>query len=131
MGTLVQADVGIDTAMAVLQDRRRDVVDAARERGVKAGSLRLRMFRPFPEGVLRGYLEGRQRVGILDRDISLGHGGVLWSEIRGVIPSETVVQNYIVGLGGGDIRPQHIEDMLTDLMKREGADLPEIVEVGS
>jgi len=31
----------------------RAAVDAARERGERVGSLRVRMFRPFPERVLR------------------------------------------------------------------------------
>jgi pyruvate/2-oxoacid:ferredoxin oxidoreductase alpha subunit len=107
----------------------RRVVDAARKRGIKLGSLRVRMFRPFPEKQLRELLRGCRRVGVLDRDISLGHGGVLWSELRGTVPDGCVVQNYILGLGGGDIRPANIEEVLEDLCERSKADEPKLMEI--
>ncbi|MFH0946760.1 MAG: pyruvate ferredoxin oxidoreductase, partial [Planctomycetota bacterium] len=90
------------------------VVDLARERGIKVGGLRVRMFRPNPEKLIREALSNCTRIGILDRDISLGHGGILWSELRGAAPRNALVQNYMVGLGGGDIRPNHIMKLLDD-----------------
>ena len=107
----------------------RVAVDAARERGVKAGSLRVRMFRPFPEQALVDSLAGIPRVAVLDRDISLGFGGVLWGELRGALPREQLVQNYVLGLGGGDIRPEHLEAILADVAARERAEAPVIREV--
>jgi pyruvate/2-oxoacid:ferredoxin oxidoreductase alpha subunit len=107
----------------------RVAVDEARERGVRVGALRVRMFRPFPERLLREALAGARRVGVIDRDISLGHGGVLWSETRGTVPAGCVVQNYIIGLGGGDIRPQHIAEMLEDLASRDESREPQIMEI--
>ncbi len=104
------------------------VVDSVRERGIKAGALRVRMFRPFPEDLLRSWLRGRLRVAVLDRDISLGLGGILWSELRGLVEG-AIVQNYILGLGGGDIRPADIEKLLDDLLARESAGEPALVEV--
>ncbi len=104
------------------------VVDAARARGIKLGALRVRMFRPFPADLLTRWLKGRERVGVLDRDISLGLGGVLWSELRACAPG-ALVQNYMLGLGGGDIRPEHIEALLEDLLARDSAGEPKIVEV--
>jgi pyruvate/2-oxoacid:ferredoxin oxidoreductase alpha subunit len=105
------------------------VVDAARQRGIKVGALRIHMFRPFPEDLLRSWLRGRKCVAILDRDICPGLGGVLWSEIRG-LTGDAIVQNYMIGLGGGDIRPVHIEKLLHDLLQRKESGLPEMVEVG-
>ena len=107
----------------------RRAVDEAREKGIAAGSLRVRMFRPFPEPALRDHLEGLRKVGILDRDISLGHGGVLWSEARACAPPNCVVQNYMLGLGGGDIRPVHIQEVLRDLVQRRESRAPQIMEV--
>jgi len=98
---------------------------------VLAGGVRLRMFRPFPASGLSELLANCGRVGILDRDISLGHGGVLWSEGRGAAPPGCLVQNYMLGLGGGDVRPEHVGFILDDLCKRDTAGEPEIVEVGS
>ena len=107
----------------------RRVVDAARQRGVRVGSVRVRMFRPFPERQLRDLLRGCRRVGVLDRDISLGHGGVLWSELRGAVRDGCVVQNYILGLGGGDIRPENIAQVLEDLGERSTAEEPKLMEI--
>jgi pyruvate/2-oxoacid:ferredoxin oxidoreductase alpha subunit len=107
----------------------RVAVDRAREHGVRAGAVRVRMFRPFPERELREVLSGCARIGVLDRDISLGHGGVLWSESRGTVPRQSLVQGYVLGLGGGDIRPEHITDLLDDLCEKSEATEPEIVEV--
>ncbi len=108
----------------------RAAVDEARERGVRAGALRVRMFRPFPEESLREALASAPRVGVIDRDISLGHGGVLWSEVRGVASAGSLVQNYIIGLGGGDIQPRHITEILENLASLERAGEPQIMEVG-
>ena len=109
----------------------RRAVDVAREAGHKVGSIRLRMFRPLPEDELKRQFAGLERLGFVDRDISLGHGGVLWSECRGLAPEGCLVQNYMSGLGGGDLLPDHITGILDDLRTRESAGAPEFVETGS
>lgn len=109
----------------------RTVVDAARARGLRVGGLRLRSFRPLPLAALRAALARCTRIGILDRDISLGLGGVLGTELLAACPAGALVQNYMLGLGGGDVRPQHIEALLEDLAARESAGRPELMEVGS
>ncbi len=118
--------VSIGTTAATV----RQAVDRARERGVRAGALRLRMFRPLPEEAIRAALAGCARVALLDRDISLGFGGVLWGELRALAPHRSVVQGYILGLGGGDIRPEHIESLIDDIRSRDQSGGCEIVEVG-
>jgi len=107
----------------------RAVVDEARAGGLRVGAVRVRMFRPFPVAMLRSLLGRCARIGILDRDISLGLGGVLGSEILAATPKHSIVQNYILGLGGGDIRPEHVAAVLADLREREAAGMPEMVEV--
>lgn len=116
-------------AMGTTASTVRRAVDAARADGVPVGSVRVRMFRPFPEAWLGELLGGCARVAVLDRDISLGHGGVLWSETRGVVPAGTLVQNYILGLGGGDIRPEHVLRALEDLTDRDRPGPPRIMEI--
>lgn len=108
----------------------RAVVDEAREKGIKAGALRVRLFRPFPEAAIRAHLDGRARIAVIDRDISPGLGGVLWAELRGCLDGKSLVQGYMLGLGGGDIRPAHVERVLADLAARERASAPVILEVG-
>ncbi len=109
----------------------RAAVDEARARGVRAGAVRVRLFRPFPEAPLRDALAGVPLVGVIDRDISLGLGGVLWAEVRGAAAPGSIVQGYVAGLGGGDVRPGHVGDVLADLLGRDRAGAPVFVETGS
>ncbi len=99
----------------------RRAVDEAREGGLRVGGLRVAMFRPFPEEALRAALAGCRRVGVLDRDLCPGLGGILWSELRGCARPGALVQGYLLGLGGGDILPRHVLESLADLLARERA----------
>lgn len=117
-------------SMGTIAATVRRVVDAGRERGLKVGALRVRMFRPFPEEILRRALQGKLRVGVIDRSLCPGLGGVLWSELRGLAGPDTMVQDYIAGIGGGDVRPQHVQWILDDLLAREASSAPAFVEVG-
>jgi pyruvate/2-oxoacid:ferredoxin oxidoreductase alpha subunit len=109
----------------------RTAVDAARERGIRAGALRVRMFRPFPEADLRRHLAGRKRVAVLDRDLCPGLGGILWAEVRGCAAPGALVQGTMLGLGGGDIRPEHVAAVIDDLVARSDAAEPRLLEVES
>jgi len=109
----------------------RAAVDRARDDGIRAGAVRVRMFRPFPAAELEAALVPASRVGFLDRDLSPGLGGVLGSEGRPCAAPGALVQNYVLGLGGGDIRPEHVREVLDDLRGRATAGRPEIVEVAA
>ncbi len=117
-------------SMGTTASTARAAVDALRERGIKAGSVRLRLFRPFPYKALEEMLAGVTKLGIVDRDLSPGMGGVLWSEANGSAPKDAMVQNYMIGLGGGDIRPENLEALFEDLLARDEAGAPQIQEVG-
>ena len=123
------AEVAV-VAMGTTVATARRAVDEARERGVKAGVVQIRMFRPFPEKALRDALAPAKRVAVLDRDVAPGVGGIVWSEARGAIAPGTIVQGYMVGVGGGDVRPQHIGEILEDVRGRTEAGTPVFKEVG-
>lgn len=96
----------------------RGVVDAMRERGVPAGLLRLRVFRPFPADAIRRMLAGRDTVVVLDRNCSFGHHGIFHQEIKSALfelahSEQPDVRGVIAGLGGRDITPEHIDAILT------------------
>jgi len=126
---LDDADVVL-ISMGTMASTVKVAVDSARERGVRAGALRVRMFRPLPEESLRRALVGRKRVGIIDRNLCPGLGGILWAEARALAPEGAVVQNYLAGVGGGDVRPEHLERLIDDLCARERAGEPRFLEVG-
>jgi pyruvate/2-oxoacid:ferredoxin oxidoreductase alpha subunit len=104
------------------------VVDRLRERGEKVGALRVRMFRPLPAQALREQFSGKKKIAVLDRDLSLGFGGILWGEVSRLAGPDTVVQNYLAGIGGGDICPEHLERILADLGGRDQAGDPVFLE---
>ncbi len=104
------------------------VVDELRQAGERVGSLRIRMFRPLPGRDISRLLAGTTHVAIIDRDISLGFGGILWGELKGLAGQDTIVQNYIAGIGGGDVRPQHIKQIITTLRRQSAATEPIIME---
>jgi pyruvate/2-oxoacid:ferredoxin oxidoreductase alpha subunit len=104
------------------------VVDKLRAEGQRVGSLRVRLFRPLPVEEIRACYAGKRRIAVIDRNISLGLGGVLWAETRSLADPGAVVQNYVAGLGGGDVRPEHIVAMLADLEPRRIAGAPAMME---
>ena len=104
------------------------VVDQLRAQGQKVGALRIRMFRPLPSEAIRAWFAGKQRIAVIDRDVSLGFGGVLWGEVSALADPGAVVQSYLAGLGGGDVRPEHILNMLADLQPRKQAGQPAMME---
>jgi pyruvate ferredoxin oxidoreductase alpha subunit len=99
----------------------RMVVDKLRARGVKAGMIRMRVFRPFPHAAYAKALEHVKVVGVLDRADSFGaQGGPLFLEIRAALydndPRPQVLP-FIYGLGGRDIFPDNIEQAFAVLEK--------------
>ena len=83
---------------------------------------------PLPAKDIRRWFAGKRHIAVIDRDVSLGFGGVLWGEVSALADPGTVVQGYLAGLGGGDVRPEHILNMIADLLPREVAGLPAMME---
>jgi pyruvate ferredoxin oxidoreductase alpha subunit len=99
------------------------VVKELREKGVKIGLLKPRVFRPFPATELVEALKDVKAVAVLDRSISFGAmqgAGPLFLEVAAALfaaGSETKAVNYIYGLGGRDTFPQHFEQVAHDLQE--------------
>ncbi|MDP6670355.1 MAG: transketolase C-terminal domain-containing protein [archaeon] len=85
-----------------------------RSKGKKVGVIRLRSFRPFPVESLKKATKNLKGLAVLDRHISLGAKGPVFTEINSDI-SETNVFGYIAGLGGRDVTLEHIESVFKDL----------------
>ncbi len=92
----------------------RDAVDSLRQKGVKAGMLRVRAFRPFPNHIVRQHLANAHHLVVIDRDLSYGNEGALCSEIRGALYGQgnvLPIVNFIAGLGGADLLAAEIESV--------------------
>ena len=84
----------------------RVVVDELRAEGKKIGLLKVRLFRPFPAAEIRAALRGAKKVGVVDRNISFGHGGIFAAEIKSALYNSGVhppIFGFIIGLGGRDV----------------------------
>jgi pyruvate ferredoxin oxidoreductase alpha subunit len=97
----------------------RHVARDMRARGVKAGVVKVRCFRPFPYAELAEALKGVNAVAVLDRSESFGaEGGPLYLEVRSALydlERRIPVIDYIYGLGGSDVKIELIERVFTDL----------------
>jgi pyruvate/2-oxoacid:ferredoxin oxidoreductase alpha subunit len=98
----------------------RRTVEARRNAGERTGLIQLKLFRPFPRAELLSAIGPARRVGVLDRNHSPGSGGIFWQEVAATLQGRPniVVQDYIIGLGGGDVTPEHVAEVLDDLTQR-------------
>ncbi len=96
-------------AMGSLCDTIKDVVDERRENGEKVGLVRVRVYRPFPKDALKKAV-GDAKLAVIDKDVSFSSGGALYLDTKATVNNDTY--NYIVGLGGRDITPKEIDEII-------------------
>ena len=97
------------------------VVNKLRENGIKAGLLKIRMYRPFPVDEVAEALSHLKAVAILDKADSLnGAGGALFEDVTSsmyVNKKQVPMVNYVYGIGGRDTTEAQIESVYEDLQK--------------
>ena len=106
------ADV-IIVSMGTLGKEAEVAVDNLWKEGVKAGSMRLRWFRPFPKLDFKG-----RDVVVIDRDYSFGFGGVLAKSLQA--KNKIDVFSVIAGLGGQEVTYDDIAGFVKN--RRMGAE---------
>jgi len=96
-------------------------IDCLREKGIKAGLLKIRVYRPFPSEEVAKALSGLKAIAVLDKSDSLnGAGGALFEDVVSSLYVNNVsvpVVNYIYGVGGRDTKSDDIELVFNDLLK--------------
>ena len=108
-------------ASGAIASTARVVVDALREKGRKVGMVKVRLFRPFPKEELAEVLQGAEKVAVVDRNVSFGVGGIFAHELRAAFCNEKVhppIFSFIAGLGGRDVTPQVLNDVVYQTYKR-------------
>ncbi len=97
--------------------KARDAVDSLRKVGHKVGLLRPRMLRPLPQELLRKALSHKTAVIVVDQNLSVGSGGVLYTELVAALFGDStapaVITSFIGGLGGRDITAEEFYEMFT------------------
>ena len=102
----------------------RVAVDELRAAGVKAGNLRIKVFRPFPFDRVREVLGKVKKAAVVDRNISYGAGGIFCQEVKSALygrPGMPPLFGYIAGLGGRDITPDSFKEIAADAMSQDKA----------
>lgn len=107
--------VGMGSVVSMLREK----VDEYREKGVKIGLLKLRVFRPFPDEEVAQALSNAKKVLVLDRASSPGNKyGVSCIEVRSTLQkSQKTISNIIIS--GRDIGGQDVDEMFDIWFNRE------------
>ncbi|MDA0677410.1 MAG: pyruvate ferredoxin oxidoreductase [Chloroflexi bacterium] len=113
-----------DVALVVLGSSEgmvRAAVDDARKKGIRAGMLRVRLFRPFPVEAVRAALASVRAFGVLDRAISYGApGNALLQDIRTSVRSMSdrpLSAGFVYGLGGRATPKQEFSEAIKHVTK--------------
>ncbi len=100
----------------------RIVIDNFRDKGIPTGLIKIRVLRPFPNEEIRELLKNVSKVAVVDRNISFGVGGVFAQEVRAALYNylqQPVIFNFVAGLGGRDITPQTLSDIINYMLTHD------------
>ena len=96
-------------------------VDKLRKEGVKAGLLKIRVFRPFPVEEVANALKNAKAIAVLDKADSLnGAGGALFEDVTSAMYVSNIhvpTVDYVYGIGGRDTTMKELESVYRDLLK--------------
>lgn len=112
----------IIVASSTIAGTARLAVDELREKGKRVGLLRIRVFRPFPHDEVRQFLGTASKVCVIDRNISFGHSGVFFQEVKSTMynaEARPPIFGFIAGLGGRDVTPEVIREVVEYTEKHE------------
>ncbi|MDR0978153.1 MAG: hypothetical protein LBL71_03865 [Endomicrobium sp.] len=98
------------------------VVKELRDKGIKAGLLKIRVFRPFPSEQIAKDIAHIKAIAVMDKaDSCSGAFAPLYSDVVASLYAAGVttprIVNYVYGLGGREINTSHIADVYESLGK--------------
>jgi pyruvate ferredoxin oxidoreductase alpha subunit len=99
----------------------KDAVDLLREKGLRVGLLKIRVFRPFPAEEIADALKHCRAIAIMDRSEGYNAvGGPLGAEVTAALyraKSHAETVNIMYGLSGRDVRVEDVEQVFENLVK--------------
>ncbi|OGR58723.1 MAG: pyruvate synthase subunit PorA [Desulfobacula sp. RIFOXYB2_FULL_45_6] len=93
----------------------KSVIDEKREKGVKAGLLKMRMYRPFPSEAMIKALKGKKAIGVVDRSLCFGFkGGPIYTELKAFETKlgGSKMISFIDGIANTDITKINVATMI-------------------
>ena len=116
-------------AMGSLANQLRDVIDQLRAAdNLKVGVLALQIYRPFPTAQLAAALQGAKGVMVFEKGLSYGNQGALYADLKSALypyPARPQLHNFILGLGGREIRTADLSQTLKTACLQPAQSLPE------
>jgi len=119
------AEIALLTLGSLASTARAVVNYLRKEKGIPVGLVKLRSVRPFPDGELKEYLSPMKAIAILERDISPGGGGIIYTELLrslNALNSSQRVIDYIIGLGGRDVTFEDIKNIALTTFEERNVD---------
>jgi len=98
-------------AMGSLAGTSRTAIDRLQNDGLKVGLVKLKCFLPFPKEEFQEIGKEVGAIGMIDRNICLGHGGAAYTQIRHALydlEDRPSVLEFIAGMGGKEVRVDDI-----------------------
>ena len=96
-------------AMGSICGTIKEVIDRLKEKGEEYGLLRIITYRPLPTKHIKEALKNAENIAILDKNIILGMDkGALFVDLAQTLKDKKTA-NYIIGLGGRDIKPDYFD----------------------
>jgi pyruvate ferredoxin oxidoreductase alpha subunit len=90
----------------------RETINSDKNLSQKVGILKIKTYRPFPTEEINKILTKTKNVAVIEKAISLGQFGPLFSDIKAGLNKNINVSNFIVGLGGRDITQKTIREII-------------------
>ncbi|QNL43680.1 pyruvate ferredoxin oxidoreductase [Oscillibacter hominis] len=110
-------------------------IETLRSRGVRAGLVKIRAFRPFPAQAIAQALQNVKAVAVMDKADSFSAcGGPLGAEVRAALyqyGARVSAVNFVYGLGGRDVRVDDFYAIYRELQEvSDGKDYPMFQYIG-
>ncbi len=100
--------------MGSMTGTAREAVRKLRAKGEKVGLAKLTVYRPFPAPELIKILSGAKGVAVVDRNISPGAYGAVYTDLAGAFANmdeRPLLKNFIAGLGGREIFVESFQEI--------------------
>lgn len=95
-------------------------IDEMRKEGIKVGMVKVRFYRPFPDEEIAKAIKKVKCVAVIGREISLGAGGALATDVMGALYNEKerpLIFGCFAGLGGREITRQTVREITVSAQK--------------
>ena len=83
--------------------------------------MKIVTYRPFPKQAIADSLAKAKYIGVVDKNISLGSDGALYSEVKSALAADKNISGFIAGLGGRDITIETVENIIESTKNKTGS----------